>query len=112
MVLHAFADGTDGAGPAASLVFDPNGNLFGTTAVATNRSAQGNVFRMRAPTREDAQWAFSVLYTFTGSPDGAQPGAKLFFDDHGNLYSTTLYGGTGSGCGVGGCGTVFEVSPP
>jgi hypothetical protein len=109
-VLHVFSDGNDGAGPLASVVFDPNGRLYGTTATATNRSAQGNVFRMRAPTKKGRAWAFSVLYTFVGNPDGAQPSSPLVFDKAGNLYGTTQDGGGGKAC-QGGCGTVFELRP-
>jgi hypothetical protein len=106
-VLHLFTDGFDGGYPAAGLVFDSRGNLYGTT---TSSSAQGNVFRIRRPIR-GGQWDFTVLYTFTGNPDGAQPSAPLVLDPARNIYSTTIDGGAGTGCGYGHCGTVFEVSP-
>jgi hypothetical protein len=108
-VLHRFSDGDDGAGPMAGVIFDPSGNLYGTTATATNRSAQGNVFRMM-PSTNSGPRAFGVLHTFSGAPDGARPTAALTFDSKHNLYSTTEPGGTGQPC-EGGCGTVFEVSP-
>jgi hypothetical protein len=110
-VLHRFSDGNDGAGPMAAVVFAPNGNLYGTTTTATNRSAQGNVFQMKAPTREGGLWRFGVLYTFSGPPDGAQPSAALVLDRVGNVYGTTSDGGTGTSCGSGACGTVFELKP-
>ena len=111
-VLYRFNDGNDGAGPTAGVIFDPNGNLYGTTATATDRSAQGNVFRMRAPTRKGGSWAFSVSHTFTGPPrDGAQPSAPLALDQAGDVYGTTMNGGTGTDCGSGACGTVFELFP-
>ena len=110
-MLHRFSAGNDGAGPTASLIFDPKGNLYGTTATATDRSAQGNVFRMRPPSRRGGSWVFTALYTFTGNPDGAQPSASLVLDQAGNIYGTTADGGTGKGCGYGDCGTVFKVSP-
>lgn len=50
----------------------------------------------------------TVLYSFcaqTGCPDGSNPRADLVMDAAGNLYGTTLYGGTS------GVGTVFELSP-
>ena len=50
----------------------------------------------------------TVLYSFcaqTGCPDGSNPRADLVMDTVGNLYGTTLYGGTS------GVGTVFELSP-
>ena len=48
----------------------------------------------------------TVLYSFTGTPDGATPFAGLVRDGKGNLYGTTLQGGT-----ISGYGTVFEVTP-
>jgi hypothetical protein len=42
-------------------------------------------------------------------PDGLFPGAELVFDEKGNAYSTTQAGGAGTGCGLVGCGTVFEL---
>jgi uncharacterized repeat protein (TIGR03803 family) len=45
-----------------------------------------------------------VLYSFTGS-DGSVPYPALIFDAKGNLYGTTLVGGTS------GAGTVFELTP-
>ena len=57
----------------------------------------------------------TVLYSFTGGNDGAQPFAGLTFDKMGNLYGTAsgggiqnckVFGGSETGCGV-----VFELSP-
>jgi uncharacterized repeat protein (TIGR03803 family) len=48
---------------------------------------------------------FTVLYNFTGAPDGANPFAGLVRDAAGNLYGTT-YTGASSGYGV-----VFKVDP-
>jgi hypothetical protein len=107
--LYSFNDDEQGAGPSAGVLFDANGDLYATTAIATNRDAQGNVFRMRPPTRKGGAWAFSTLYTFTG-PDGASPSANLVFGKDGSIFSTTQLGGAGQTCGSGGCGTVFEVS--
>jgi len=110
-VLHSFNDGQQGAGPSASITFDAGGDLYGTTAIATSRSAKGNVFRMKPTDRKLSAWAFSALYTFAGDPDGATPSAGLVFGSGGAVFSTTQDGGTGQSCGSEGCGTVFEVSP-
>ena len=45
---------------------------------------------------------FSVLHTFTGAADGANPTSGLTMDRGGNLYGTAPGGGTGYG-------TVFEL---
>jgi uncharacterized repeat protein (TIGR03803 family) len=53
-------------------------------------------------------WAastYKTLYKFTGDPDGDTPLAALIFDASGNLYSTTLGGGSGAK------GTVFKLTP-
>ncbi len=49
-----------------------------------------------------------VLYSFGNGTDGYNPRASLISDATGNLYGTTLRGGTGLGNG---CGTVFELTP-
>jgi uncharacterized repeat protein (TIGR03803 family) len=50
---------------------------------------------------------YQVLYNFTGGTDGGFPvdGGVLAIDSSGNLYGTTLRGGT---CNL---GTLFELSP-
>jgi uncharacterized repeat protein (TIGR03803 family) len=107
-VLYRFNDGNDGTNPTAGLVFDAYGDLFSTALGGETHG--GVVFRLKPPKRGNS-WPLTVLYNFTGPPDGNHPTAGLTFDGEGNLYGTTEWGGTGTGCGYGGCGTVFEVSP-
>jgi uncharacterized repeat protein (TIGR03803 family) len=107
-VLYSFADGNDGAIPAAPLVFDKQGNLYGTAEFGGDTGCAlgggcGTVFKL-AP-----DGALTVVHAFNGS-DGDQPQAGLTIDKAGNLYGTTYYGG-GTGCSGSGCGTVFEVTP-
>jgi uncharacterized repeat protein (TIGR03803 family) len=52
----------------------------------------------------------TVLHTFTGGSDGETPFSGVTFDSAGNMFGTTLDGGS-AGCGGYGCGTVFELSP-
>jgi uncharacterized repeat protein (TIGR03803 family) len=62
-----------------------------------------------APLPAQAQ-TFKVIYSFTGSPDGGNPGAEVTLDAAGNLYGTTAFGGV-PGCYMGaGCGTVFQLT--
>jgi uncharacterized repeat protein (TIGR03803 family) len=52
----------------------------------------------------------SVLYSFAGAPDGGYPSGGLLFDVAGNIYGTTVGGGTHCP-DQGGCGIVYELSP-
>jgi uncharacterized repeat protein (TIGR03803 family) len=112
-VLHSFGSGSDGANPAAALIFDSAGNLYGTTEYGGLYS-DGMVFKLSPGA--NGTWTESVLYSFAGYPaDGADPTASLVFDSKGNLYGTTLIGGSSPNCKNNkksiGCGTVFELSP-
>ncbi len=119
-VLYSFQGGTDGATPAGGVVFDKAGNLYGATmdGGATNCSpmaACGTVYQLTPQT--NGSWTETVLYVFKGKAfnDGEYPEGGLIVDSAGNLYGTAAYGGKGS-CillGItGGCGVVFELSPP
>ena len=111
-VLHFFAGGQDGAYPSASLAFDREGNLYGTTANGGSQHCTngcGVVFELAPST--DGRWTESVLYSFTGGLDGALPYSIPALDSAGNLYGTTLFGGDLSCGSMGACGVVFELTP-
>ena len=95
--LYTFTDSPDGAGPWAGLIRDKAGNLYGTTHDG-GVYGQGTVFKVDATGKE------TVLYSFTGYPDGARPEAVLFRGGAGNLYGTTTYYG-----GAFLWGTVFKL---
>jgi len=108
-VLYSFQGQPDGLVPAAGLIRDGSGNLFGTTEKGGTGSCFGGcgtVFML------DPSGSETVLYNFSGSPDGEYPFASLIRDAKGNLYGTTAYGGSGK-CNNGngqGCGTVFKLT--
>jgi uncharacterized repeat protein (TIGR03803 family) len=111
-VLHSF-NGADGYYPSAGLIFDATGNLYGTTSGGGTSSGCnygcGTVFQL-APGARDT-WTETVLHSFSNNGmDGYEPYGGLIFDATGNLYGTTFSGG-GTGCGGGGCGTVFQLAP-
>jgi uncharacterized repeat protein (TIGR03803 family) len=108
-ILYTF--GQNAYDPKGGLIFDQSGNLYGTTYVGGGGSLQGSAFRLKPPNKNAGTWTFGVIHGFLGPPDGEFPTAGLVFGKNGDLYSATQAGGTGTGCGVGGCGTVFEVSP-
>jgi hypothetical protein len=108
-ILYTFNQ--DAYDPEGALIFDANGNLCGTAEYGSGQSFHGNVFRLRPPKRVGGSWTFDVIHGFLGPPDGEFPAASLAFDKNGNFFSTTQSGGAGTGCGHGGCGTVFQVKP-
>lgn len=110
--LHSFTSGSDGYLPEAGVVLDSSGNLYGTTANggSTRHSGGGVVFEVSP---SGGNWSESVLHTFDPNLNGTRgafPKAGLIFDSSGNLYGTTLNGGTAT-CNNFGCGLVFELSP-
>lgn len=111
-VLHEFTGGDDGGQPLGSLVFDAEGNAYGTAA-AGGANGVGLVFKLSPPRLAfDAPWTESVLYSFQGGSDGELPFGNVVFDAAGNLYGTTSRGGAGHvGCFQAGCGTIYELSP-
>jgi uncharacterized repeat protein (TIGR03803 family) len=118
-VLYTFCSVTncaDGADPWSSLIFDSAGNLYGTTyngGSGTCMSGCGVVFKL---TPSPHGWKETVLHTFTGGPDGANPVTGLALGPTGTLYGTTMFGGNRNNCsGISGytpgCGVVFKLAP-
>jgi uncharacterized repeat protein (TIGR03803 family) len=103
-ILHNFSTPGDGHYPYGSLVFDSAGNLYGTTGSGGGNYDKGIVFELTPSS--SGQWSEKVLHNFNDSPlDGSTPSANLVFDSAGNLYSTTLGGGSENK------GIVFELTP-
>jgi uncharacterized repeat protein (TIGR03803 family) len=101
-VLHNFGGGTDGSEPYGGVIIDAARNLYGTTKLG-GAHGDGAAFELTPET--GTGWTEKMLHSFSGTTDGSQPYAGLTFDAAGNLYGTTLEGGTYSG------GTVFELMP-
>ncbi len=100
-VLYRFLGGSDGANPTGALVFDGAGNIYGMTA-AGGAYGKGTVYQL-SPT--DSGWVETVLYSFGGSGDGANPAGSVILNQSGNLY------GAANGGGSHGCGTIFQLTP-
>ena len=99
--LYKFKDGEDGGTPAAGLIFDQAGSLYG--AALTGGKGSGVVFQLIP--NPNGGWTQKVLHQFIGGEDGAGPGNSLIFDLAGNLYGTTSSGGSHDS------GTVFQLVP-
>jgi hypothetical protein len=88
----------------------PQGALF-----ALLKPALTVVFAALCVTTVQAQYTESVLWSFVGGPSGDGPDG-IVRDSEGNIYGTTFYGGSSTVCpyteSEGGCGTVYELSPP
>jgi uncharacterized repeat protein (TIGR03803 family) len=117
-VLHSFDwNGKDGYYPDASLIFDASGNLYGTTSLGGTGQCTligiivgcGTVFRLMPDA--NGRWNETILHNFqSNGKDGTEPNAGLALDGAGNLYGTTVMGGSDL-CSDDGCGTVFEITP-
>jgi uncharacterized repeat protein (TIGR03803 family) len=102
-VLHSFAGApNDGSQPWAPLTRDRAGNLYGNTYVGGQHDL-GTIFKLDPAGNE------TVLHHFAGiagtPPDGGAPFTKLLRDSAGNLYGTTLEGGSR------GWGVAFKLDP-
>ena len=106
LVLYNLGDGTEPSLPYAGLIEDSEGNFYGTTELG-GANNQGTVFELSPAS--SGGWTATVLYSFGGEPDGAQPHGGLLLDSTGNLYGTTNFGGS-TNCSQG-CGTVFKLAP-
>jgi hypothetical protein len=128
-VIHGFCSQpncADGGNPAAPLIIDGSGNLYGTTITGGRGMGNGEapcsaslecgtVFELK-PNPKKTAWQEETLYSFCSREacaDGNLPMAPLYIDGEGNLFGTTEEGGAvapklgGNHLG----GTVFELSP-
>ncbi len=107
LVIHDFTASEPGV-PAAGLIFDTGGNLYGTESGGDGAVVQWSPPPAGSPAKG---WKRKVLHSFAGGSDGKSPYGPLLMDGAGNLYGTTRFGG-GACADSGGCGVVFELSPP
>jgi len=115
-VLYSFTGGADGMSPSGRMLRDGNGYLIGTAA--GGGSFGGNCGGVNGC---GTAWVLSptgnlrVIYSFTGSADGAGPGGGLIRGANGVYYGTTTMGGSTTGpCEAQsvsqfGCGVVFQL---
>ena len=107
-MLHEFSTGRLGGGLFRSaLTLDAKGNLYGTTWTGGtgNCNGQGCGLIYKLTRGAHNTWKYTDLYDFTGGIDGGWPTSRMTFDDKGNLYGVTAFGGDMEN------GVVFEVTP-
>jgi uncharacterized repeat protein (TIGR03803 family) len=104
-LLHIFHNnGKDGLNPGSgSLAIGDSRDLYGTTV--GGGCCRGVVFRLIP--QADGHWKETILYDFKGGSLGEGPGGGVVRDTAGNLYGTTIYGGSPN-CD---CGVVYKLAP-
>lgn len=109
--IYSFTGYNDGGSPNAGITISPNGIKVGT-APGGGRGGHGAIYAVDVIIPHICIVGLgcigheSVLYSFGGAPnDGANPGyGNLVFDQSGNMYGATTYGGTYNE------GVVFELT--
>ncbi len=103
--LYSFS-GTNGSSPDSTLVRGGDGVLFGTTSAGG--LGDGVLFGLSpAPNvlpSVFSNWMETLLYSFTGGSDGANPGGSLALDSSGNIYGSAAMAGAHHG------GTLYEFT--
>ncbi len=100
-IVHAFGQPGDGQGPYSSIVFDQQGNMYGT-AVGSGAYNFGVVFEL-TPNLAGG-WDETIVHAFRGqTSDGAYPESGVTVGQASTLYGTTQMGGEY------GYGTVYEI---
>ena len=110
-----FGSNHDGQNPYGEILAGPNGVYYGTTSGGGDMTCEagggwftgcGTVYML---SRGPSGWVEKPILTFHG-PNGAVATGNLVMDARGNLYGTTVEGGSQM-CPYG-CGTVYQLSPP
>jgi uncharacterized repeat protein (TIGR03803 family) len=114
--LYSFKGGNDAAFPGARVIIGPDGSLYGTAeggGSGCGGNGCGTVFNVKpgasACKTALCSWTETVLYSFTGNDGYGIAIGDLAFDQAGNIYGTTEFGGEGPY--PSGNGTVWELMP-
>ncbi len=98
-VLHHFTNSPDAANPVG-VIQGADGMLYGASHDG-GTAGFGAVFKLSTNGN-----SYSILHSFTNSPDGESPGANLVQGKDGMLYGTTVFGGSNLSFG----GTLFKIN--
>jgi uncharacterized repeat protein (TIGR03803 family) len=102
-VIHAFQSSSnlDGSSPVSSLIADGQGALYGVTRFG-GKYGFGCVYKL---TPHSGIWKESILYSFSGGADGANPFFGTLLLKNGALYGTASHGGSSND------GVVYKLTP-
>jgi len=102
-VLYNFQGGNDGIMPYSPPVLK-GGSLYGTTEAGGAHNC-GAIYKF-TPAKGKKTAKETILHSFANQPEGVEPWTgALVFDKQGNIYGTTLGGGTYAS------GMVYKLSP-
>ena len=102
-VIHSFTGGDGGAYPISTLA-RIGGAFYGTTSEeGSGGCGCGTIFKIEQDV--NAKWQYTVVYSFTGTPDAAFSYSGMLADGAGNLFGTTVHGGEDND------GAVFRFTP-
>ena len=108
--IWTFKNGSDGGTPIGVMpVADGTGALYVGTQTGGGTAKCGTVIELTPPQPGETAWTETTIWTFTGKADGCKANG-LIIDKRGVLTGTAVSGGY-TGC-AGGCGTVFQLTPP
>lgn len=93
--------GNEYIGSVAVPTLDSQGSLYGPVPTLGGEFT-GEVFKL---TPSGNQWIYSPFYQFSNCDNACVPIGAVTFDASGNMYGTTLIGGTNGG------GTVWQITP-
>jgi uncharacterized repeat protein (TIGR03803 family) len=114
-VIYTFQSESDGYNiGGAPLVLDRAGNLYGSTTNGGSNACAGfypgcgTIYQLLRPVAPGAAWVKNSIWQFQGGVDGGFPGGLIIHG--GKLIGQAGTGGNGA-CS-GGCGYIFELTPP
>lgn len=105
--LYTFQSwGGTGYNPDSSLYMDSKGALYGTTYYGGDPHCLcGVIYKLTPPKTTGNPWNYQVLHSFTVSNDGKLPYNPVIANSQGDVFGTTLQGGTYDS------GTIYELIP-
>jgi uncharacterized repeat protein (TIGR03803 family) len=110
-VLYNFSGAPAGNNYGPNVFALRDGVLYGTTTTGGNTGCSGEgcgtVFKLEPPSPGQTGWAETILHTFTGGTDGAEP-TSLIVGADGIIYGTAGPGSSPNEC----CASVFRLTPP